>query len=63
MIFDAFSKAGISLVEHYVVSGGKFVGIMHNLSAAFSQPSPFYAFHGAAEGGTESKEFIEGEGL
>ena len=28
MIFDAFSKAGVSLVEHYVISGGKFVGIM-----------------------------------
>ncbi len=48
MIFDAFSKVGISLVEHYVISGGRFVGIMHNLAAAFSQPAPFDLFHGTS---------------
>ena len=45
MIFTALQNAGVSLVEHYVVSGGRFVGIMHNLAAAFST-SMFDAFHG-----------------
>ena len=63
MIFDAFSKSGISLVEHYVVSGGKFVGIMHNLAAAFSQPSPFSAFHGISDGDHQSRSISEEERL
>jgi DNA repair protein RadC len=46
MIADAYSRVGIILVEHYIVSGGRFVGMMHNLSAAFSQSSPFCEFHG-----------------
>jgi DNA repair protein RadC len=59
MIFDAFSNAGISLVEHYVVSGGKFVGIMHNLAAAFSQPSPFCDFHGISDGACQNSDVSE----
>lgn len=59
MIFDAFSKAGVSLVEHYVISGGKFVGIMHNLSAAFSQPDYFDEFHGTSGGVGRKSDFAE----
>ena len=63
MIFHAFSKAGVSLIEHYVVSGGKFVGIMHNLAAAFSQPSPFAAFHGTSDRVVQENAFSEGDAL
>ena len=49
MISDAFARTGVSLVEHYVVSGGKYVGMMHHLAAAFSQPLPFRYFHGLAD--------------
>lgn len=60
MIFDAYSKVGVSLVEHYVISGGKFVGIMHNLAAAFSQPSPFHAFHGTSAKVVQGSDSTEG---
>jgi DNA repair protein RadC len=45
MIFDALESAGIALVEHYVVSGDRFVGMMHKLVTAFSTPTFFERFH------------------
>ena len=38
MLVDALTKAGVLLAEHYVVSGGRFVGFMKNLSTSFSRP-------------------------
>ena len=37
MITDAFSRVGVLLAEHYVISGRMYVGFMNNLSTAFSQ--------------------------
>ena len=61
MIFDAMDSAGVSLIEHYVVSGDRFVGMMHSLFAAFSVPSFFERFH--AEEELFEKSFSEADSL
>ena len=61
MIFDALEGAGISLVEHYVVSGDRFVGMMHGLSTAFSVPSFFERFHSVEK--REEKPLSEVDGI
>ena len=61
MIFDAMDGVGVSLVEHYVVSGDRFVGMMHSLSAAFSVPSFFERFH--AEEKLQDNHISEADGL
>lgn len=38
MIEASLSGVGIMLLEHYVVSGGRFTGFMKHLNAPFSQP-------------------------
>ena len=45
MIFEALSKSGVLLAEHYVVSGERFVGFMNNLATAFSQPCEVWRFY------------------
>ena len=37
VISDSLSAVGIPMLEHYIVSGGGYVGFMTNLSTAFSQ--------------------------
>ena len=39
LIEAALNDIGVDLMEHYVVSGGKFCGMMHNLKSAFFQRS------------------------
>ena len=53
MMFDAFSKSGILLAEHYVVSGTGFVGFMNHLSTAFSQFCDVKRFFDSKAEGTE----------
>lgn len=37
MVADALRDAGVYLAEHYVISGGSYVGAMKHLKSAFSQ--------------------------
>lgn len=44
MVRDALKKAGVQLVEHYVVTNEGFVGFMANLNAAFRQTAAIRRF-------------------
>ncbi len=37
LVADALSGVGIALVEHYIISGNSFMGMMNNLESAFRQ--------------------------
>ena len=40
MISEALKNVGVATVEHFIVTGKKHVGIMHNLHSALAQSAP-----------------------
>ena len=51
LIADALADASVTLAEHYVVSGPKFVGIMKHLQYAFCQSPELDRFLRSKKGG------------
>lgn len=44
LVSSSLSRAGISLLEHYIISGREFVGFMKHLDTAFAQNSVIEKF-------------------
>jgi DNA repair protein RadC len=51
LIADALADASVTLAEHYVISGGRFVGTMKHLQHAFCQSPELDRFLRSKEGG------------
>ena len=44
MIEDALNRVGVSLLEHFIISGSSYVGFMNHLNTAFSQTPEIEGF-------------------
>ena len=44
LIAAALESAGVTLAEHYIITGEKYVGFMHNLNSAFDKDSAVKRF-------------------
>lgn len=53
MIDASLSGVGVMLLEHYVISGGRFTGFMKHLGAPFSQPVEIGRFLSSKEASSE----------
>jgi len=50
MIASAYASAGILLIEHYIILGDKYVGIMNPSKNAFPESTAVYRFASSREG-------------